>query len=644
MITVKEANGTYVAVCDFSDKDIVKAAGFRWDPGMRQWWTTNKANADKLAGNGVEDLKARIAEANETKRMEIEASRQADADVVIPAPAGLEYLPYQKAGIAYASRRDRVLIADEMGLGKTIQAIGVINADESIRRVLVICPASLRLNWKRELEKWLVDEFTIAVAEGKNCPASADILIINYDICDRHAAVLRSGNWDLVIVDEAHYLKSPDAKRTVAILGREANRKKEQEAVEPIPCRRLVLLTGTPIPNRPVEAWPLVRALGVEKSFFAYAQRYCAAIQRRFGWDFSGSSNLGELQDKLRAKAMVRRMKADVLKELPAKRRAVIELPAMGAKAEVKAEAEAWESAEAKMEALRTAVELAKASDDPDVYRDAVARLKEAATAAFTELSHLRKETALAKVPFVVEHLANCLEQGEKVVCFAHHKDVIAKIIERFDSKIVVSITGDTPMVARQAAVDRFQKDASCQLFIGNIQAAGVGLTLTASAHVVFAELDWVPGNVTQCEDRCHRIGQTDSVLVEHLVLEGSVDARMARTLIEKQAIISAALDDEAAEVVPATPVRDASATESASRRAIIAAAKVITPEEVAQIHADLITLAMRCDGARKLDGAGFNAIDSAVGKSLAACIALTPRQAALGAKIVGRYRKQLGK
>lgn len=525
-------------------------------------------------------------------------------------------------------------------MGKTIQAVGIINCDPTIKRILVVCPASLRLNWRRELRKWLVISRQIRIVDdGKTWPSdTADIVIINYDLASKHAAALRATEWDLVIIDEAHYLKSPDAKRTVAILGRKQSKK--HEAVAPIPARRKVFLTGTPIPNRPVEGWWAAEQLGVMTNFFAFAKRYCAAVQNRWGWDFTGASNLAELQEKLRANGMIRRLKADVLKELPAKRRCVIELPANGAAKVVKAEADAWADHEATIDALRVAVELAKASEDPNDYREAVLRLNKATQVAFTDMSKRRHDTAVAKVPYVIEHLRGIIEQGRKVVCFAHHKDVVDAIMAEFTD--AVKVTGDVSMADRQAAVDRFQNDPTCLLFVGNIQAAGVGLTLTASSHVVFAELDWVPGNVTQAEDRCHRIGQADSVLIEHLVLEGSMDARMATTLIAKQSVLTAALD-ELPEQPVAAPVRERGCTEEVSRKQIVKEAAELSPEAIAEIHGKLQRLAGVCDGARELDGAGFNRFDSAIGKSLAMAYTLTQKQAALGARLVAKYRRQLG-
>lgn len=200
-------------------KDLVKAAGFRFDPNAKVWWTTSEQVAAKVARpDAVDAINAERAEAARKAQAAIEASRATSADVAIPAPAGLDYLPYQKAGIAYCMERDAALIGDDMGLGKTMQGIGTINADPEARAVLIICPASLKLNWAKELRKWLVRPMTIGVAEGKTIPTT-DVVIINFDIVAKHRAAIDAREWDILIVDEAHYLKNPKAQRTKAVLG-----------------------------------------------------------------------------------------------------------------------------------------------------------------------------------------------------------------------------------------------------------------------------------------------------------------------------------------------------------------------------------------------------------------------------------------
>lgn len=640
-ISVEKQGSRWIARCAYSDKDVVKAAGFRWDPDRKNWWTGSAEIAAKVSTpEAAAKMMAAVEEKKAVAAEMVAESRIAGSDADIPCPEGLAYLPYQRAGIATALKRNAVLFGDEMGLGKTIQAIGIINADPTMNKVLIVCPASLKLNWQRELRKWLVRPMTIAIATPQSChPEAVNITILNYDILTKVRAKVESVEWDMLISDEAHYLKNPEAKRTIALIGKE---KKGQVEVEPIRARRPVFLTGTPIPNRPIEGFPLFHYLDPTefRSFWGYAKRYCDAQNNGYGWDLSGSSNLGELQEKLRSTIMIRRLKSEVLTELPAKRRSVIEIEANGATAAVKAESAAWERNEEAMIAMRAACELAKASADPKDYQDAVARLSDAATAAFAEISKLRHATAVAKIPYVIEHLRDAMEQG-KVVVFAHHKDVLTGIAAEFGNSAVL-VYGETPMAARQAAVDRFQADPTCRLFIGGILAAGVGLTLTAASHVVFAELDWVPGNVTQAEDRCHRIGQKDMVIVEHLVLEGSLDARMAAILVEKQEVIAAALDN-VERAAPILPAKEQAATASMTVDKLAAIAGKLTRSQIDLIHGGLRILAsMDDDYARQKNGCGFSKIDSQIGHNLAAMILLSARQGALGSKLVTRYRRQL--
>lgn len=643
-------NQQFIAISKYEEKDIPKSAGFRWNPTQKCWYTTEAKSAQKLEQYADNAARAAIAEQTAKTEQTIAASKATDAEIDIPAPSGLAYLPFQRAGIAFSSSRPATLIADEMGLGKTIQAIGAINADESIKKVLVICPASLRLNWQREISKWLTRPLTISIANSSI--EDMNIVIINYDILKKHSEYIHAQNWDLLIVDECHYLKNSKTQRTREVVGGKEKDKKTGAIITypAISAKKKLFTTGTPIVNRPVELWPVVNFLypnGLGSNWVYFVKRYCDGQQTRYGWEVKGASNLDELQDKLRASIMVRRLKKDVLTELPAKRRQIIELPANGCNSAVKAEIEAFERHEQTMHQLKIAVELAKANEDPQLYADAISKLRDAGRVAFTEMSKLRHATALAKVPYIVEHLKDACD-GAKVVVFAHHKDVIDAIATEFGSACV-TLTGDTSMIDRQKTVDRFQSDPVCSLFIGSITAAGVGLTLTASSHVVFAELDWVPGNISQCEDRVHRIGQVNSVLIQHIVLDGSIDAKMAKTLIEKQEIIEKALDrehekaktEEAIAIVERKEEQEA-ATKRLTREKIEAEAKELTQVQIEAIHKALQILAGNCDFAHSKDSAGFNRIDTGIGHDLADQCQLTAKQAVLGRKIVLKYRRQL--
>ena len=578
-------------------------------------------------------------------------SRATDAEIAVPCPAGLAYLGYQKAGIKFGLDRPAVLIGDEMGLGKTIQAIGILNALPEKARVLIICPASLKLNWQRELKRWLVTDRSVLVADSKTGAeliGALSITIMNYDILHKFWRTLRAREWDVLIADEAHYLKTPDSRRTQMVFGRKAKKattKREAlEAVPPVHAKKRILLTGTPISNRPVELFPLIEYLDPVRwtNFFKYANRYCDAHNNGFGWDFTGSSNLEELQDILRTSIMVRRLKKDVLTELPAKRRQVIEFPAEGKLAQFVAdESEAYGDHEEELSELHAQVELAKASDNPDDYTKAVENLRKGVAAVFAGMSTSRRLLAEAKIDLCIEHIREAVEEAQKVVVFAHHKSVAAAIAAAFGNA-AVTLVGDTPMVERQAAVDRFQRDPSCKVFVGSIGAAGVGITLTAASHVIFCELSWVPGEVSQGEDRCHRIGQRESVLVQHLVVEGSLDATMAKRIVAKQEVIDQALDTLRAPMLemPVASTARGSATVGSSKEKIAKEAELMTPDERAAAHEALKFLAGRCNGARDWDGAGFSKIDTCLGKDLAARTWLSPKQAALARKIAWRYRK----
>jgi SWI/SNF-related matrix-associated actin-dependent regulator 1 of chromatin subfamily A len=642
------------------DRFRPKAAKLRYDP-PNIWWTEDVDRAAQLRDEADPATEERIeAElAKRHARFELSSAPQAVTTIDLPKPDGEEYLPFQAVGITYALPRKRVLIADEMGLGKTVETLGVINALHKTGQrmyVLVICPASLRINWSREAAKWLVSKPTIEIVQGsardRVCEGDGDIFltIINYDVLKRHHSLLHCRTWDVMVADEAHYLKNPKAARTVAVFGKRGKENGEWTWKEkPIEAERKLFLTGTPILNRPVEVWTIAHecARDLFPSWWEFVHEYCAAVRGRYGLDVSGASNMDKFQRLARETFMLRRLKRDVLKELPAKRRHVMELPTNGAGDAVEKEQAAWNRFQEKIQELRAVAELAKAAENDAEYEAAVLRLQEDCQLAFTEIAKERHRVALSKVPAVVQVVTDLLESGEKLVLFAHHRDVIEALGKALAKYGVVTVTGATSMKKRQENVDRFQTDEGTRLFIGNMKAAGVGITLTAASTVVFAELDWTPANVTQAEDRCHRIGQLESVLVYHMVFDGSIDARIARALVAKQRVIDAALDDavqweEPELVAHPTKKADEPATGKVRRAQIKREAPKLTKEQIEAVHLGLRMLAGMCDGARNLDGAGFNKMDTRIGKELAAQATISARQAALGQRFITKYRRQL--
>jgi len=524
----------FEAICSFQEKDTVKAAGFRWDMEIKRWHTATPDIAAQF--ESVADEHAQTAMDAVSAKIKASSAAHTSDSIEIPAPDGKQYFPYQQAGINFALQHSGVLIGDEMGLGKTVQAIGVINAEKP-KTVLIVCPATLKINWRKELERWLTDPYRIHVLQSTDqFPTLPEIVIMNYDILAKFQDHIRRFAWDLVVADEAHYMKNPTAKRTVAMLGK--------GKLKPLQAKRRILMTGTPITNRPIEIFPLVSYLwpGVFSNLFHFAKRYCDAYQNGYGWDFTGASNLGELQNTLRANGMIRRLKADVLKELPPKTRQVVALPSDSVRAIIRKEGQLFQKQEKDIKRLQMAVRAAKAQKDESGYRQAVQGLRQAYTVAFTEMAAVRKELAIAKIPFVIEYVEDIVEEGEKVVVMAHHREVVDKLQNHFGLK-AVKLYGGMSEVEKSNNVERFQLDPSCMVFIGSISAAGVGITLTAAQKMLFAELDWTPANMLQAEDRIHRIGQTGNALIQQLVFDGSLDAKMAETLVKKMAIIEKALD-----------------------------------------------------------------------------------------------------
>lgn len=661
----------------YANKEEIKAAGGSWDNPLKVWWAPAGSRLERLRPllpTISPEAMARFRDEESLRQRSIESSRATDAAGEFPVPAnGLQYRPFQKGGIAYAATHRDTLFADEMGLGKTVQAIGVINLDPLARRILIICPATLKLNWKKEFVKWDVKNlsYEVITPKTKKFPA-VDVVIINYEWMTKWQVDLRAFKWDVMVIDEAHYIKNPKTSRAQEIFGRKKGRTKTKmneetgaeeiikvlAPLEPLSAKRRLFLTGTPIVNRPKELWPLIQVLdpdGLGSNFIRYAKRYCGAFKTRFGWDFSGASNLDELQEIMRSKFMVRRLKKDVLKELPAKVRQVLVLEGSD-----------------RIKGL-----LEKENKAYDDYKQCL-KDGEFESIAFADMSKVRKEVAIAKIPFILDHVREALEELEKLVLFVYHHEVVDALKAALGNSCV-TIDGRTKNEDRQAAVDRFQSDPTCKVFVGTIRAAGVGITLTAASNVIFGELDWVPGNITQSEDRCHRIGQTDTVFVRHIVLEDSLDERMAQIIVEKQEVIDKALDTVPSttdapkfhlvdvipplspEHIPGTIDRKYVTLEDL--KAMYSEAQVppfnypveekfntvryvklrsFTDEQEQAVLQGLRQLASMWDGAQASDGHGFNKRDTHFGKILAGKTSLTEKMFQVGQKMLKLYHRQL--
>lgn len=462
-----------------------------------------------------------------------------------------QLFPYQEEGVKRLVEGRRILLADEPGLGKTVQCIAAINElNLPHPKILIVCPKSVLGVWEDELQTWLTDtsSLTIRVVTTQDFqlpPPDGSITLINYDICHKLQDSLQSVHFDVMICDEAHYLKSRTAKRTQAVLG---NGKKNKG----IQADYLWLLTGTPILNRPVELFPLLQAMDPDAigSFAAYTERYCEpkAIPRGrlVVMDYSGASNLVELSKKLEPR-MVRRYKSDVLTQLPPKFRSCVCLTG----------AEDAKNQERKMLMAFMEKDALNGNDGnlEDFGAEATSLLNYLGTKTNLDLDDpdnrnrimgtlatIRKETALSKLAPAVEILENII-LSQKVVVFCHHRELISRLVETFGRQ-AVCIVGGMDRESRSDAVRRFQQDDDVRMFVGSIHAAGVGLTLTAASRVVFLELDWSPAVMSQAEDRCHRVGQTDSVQVQYFVFKDTIDEWVARSLLSKQSNIDQILPE----------------------------------------------------------------------------------------------------
>ena len=467
----------------------------------------------------------------------VKESASTESAIHIPSPVGCIYLPYQKAGIQLASSREcGTLIADEMGLGKTIQALGVINNLSDVHSVLVICPAAVKIHWVREAEKWLVEPRSLIVIGPKtkwDVPQEGPVfVVINYDQLKKYYKELRSRVWDLTVLDEAHYIKNLSAQRTSHVIGsnplsvnqRVGANAKIPARLTPIRSRRKLALTGTPVTTNVQNLWPIISWLNPEywgqsrdfASYQKFMKRYTEPNMARLktgreiiiGYD---SKNLTELQQKLRSSVMVRRRKDDVLKDLPPKLRRTIVLE------------------------LATKDEREALSEESKLVQSMVgARLKDI-DVDFQQFSSVRRQTAVAKAPRVAEYIVEALEESSPIVYYEHHRDAINIVADILKSKKISCgvYTGSTPQNKRQEIVDGFQ-DGKIDVFLGSMEAAGIGITLTRSSRVIFGELSWSAATMAQAEDRVHRIGQAHNVLIEHIVLDGSLDAKISRRIQTK--------------------------------------------------------------------------------------------------------------
>lgn len=462
----------------------------------------------------------------------IEASRSTDAEINIPTLTGT-LLPYQRAGVSYASKSKRAFIADEMGLGKTIQAIATIEYVWDSYPAVVVCPPSLVLNWVSEYNKWVPRLRVVPVTNRKLFPdkGTYDVVVVGYS---------NVAHWEKRLVghrayifDESHYCKTPTAQRTKAAIKIAKSAHKDG----------LVLcLTGTPVTNRPNEYASQLDILGRLKDFgglWGFYRRYCAAYQDNFGqWNISGHSHLDELNERLRGNCYIRRTKDQVLSELPpvVHSRIVVEGTPASMKEYKKAESDIL------LYIAERARQLAIEQGKPSYGAAVAAMIRAEANEHLVRLSVLRRLAARAKMEAVDEWISARVENGKKVVVAAHHRDVVDEIARKYGN---LRIQGGMSVEDVEENKRRFQNEPveSAPVIVLSIQAAKTGHTLTAAEECLFVELPWTPADVDQTYSRLHRIGQQGSVTATYMLASGTIDEEIYEVIEKKRSVVDAAVD-----------------------------------------------------------------------------------------------------
>lgn len=511
----------YSGICVVCDERVPASAGVTAKHGGRWlvWCADHDPNAPKVASFTLD---------TEVTSVEVEGT---ESD---------RLMPHQAQVVASVQSGTRSLyLADEPGLGKTAQAAISLVAAGS-RRAVIVVPAVVKTNWEREIEMWTPGRETIVV-EGRKAvsvPLSTRVLIINYDILSAHLDRILAWNPDALIVDEAHYVKERRSARSKAVAA----------IAESVDDGLRMYLSGTPIPNRPIELAEPLTHLGLLDSlggFWTFAKRYAQAHHDGYGWKMTGASNLDELHEKLVSVGMVRRRKSEVT-DLP--ERTVIDLPVTlsgdGAR-DVKA-------AQVSLTKRLVAAVKAQAKEDEvklkditfDLVRKVVAR-ELSGSLGFEEIAALRKLIGIGKIDLIVAQTETLLQSGA-VVVFAHHRAVVDGIQEALSAAghRVGVIVGGQAATVRQEVIDRFQ-GGDLDVVVASIEASGVGITLHRASQVVIGELPWTAAAQDQAIDRVHRIGQDEPVTAWRVIASSTLDKKLSDAVASKAGIAAAVIDGE---------------------------------------------------------------------------------------------------
>jgi SWI/SNF-related matrix-associated actin-dependent regulator 1 of chromatin subfamily A len=437
----------------------------------------------------------------------------------------IDYSPYdnrppmehQKVAIEKLLANNKFILADDMGLGKTTAAV-IASMESGAKKVLIVCPASLKINWDREIKNYT--DRKVLIVEGRKWGSTFDYYIINYDILKNYHTTEKSEDsddfkllvnekFDLAIVDEAHYVSNTTANRTRLL----------NDVLDTIP--KVWLLTGTPMTSRPINYFNLLKIVDspLTLNWQSYVRRYCKGYQFNVGnrkvWNTSGASNLDELRERTKA-YVLRRMKTDIL-DLPEKiiTPVFVELTSKMYDEELE--------------------EFTRISNDK--------KDNETISVTLNRLMKIRQLIAYEKIQYTCELIDKCLDQGKKVIVFTNFTISLEMIHEKYKKNSVI-LNGSMSKEKKQESVDKFQNEDKIKIFISNIVAGGVGITLTAGEVVIMNDLSFVPAHHSQAEDRAYRYGQKNSVLVYYPVFENTVEKIIYNILQKKKNVIDQVMGD----------------------------------------------------------------------------------------------------
>lgn len=461
--------------------------------------------------------------------VDFEKYTKLDTFVLKDGTVGRTPYKHQKDGVQFLLSRDGCILADDMGLGKTYQSI-IAALESGAERVLIVCPSAVKINWEREINYFQCTDTSII--DGKRWEP-AKFTIINYDILKNFHAIagvthkdlkaediywgeqhLVNQNFDLVIIDEAHYLKDPNSIRGSIM----------KDLCVKFNIPKVWLLTGTPVANRPEDFYNLLALIKapIAKDWMFYVKRYCEARsfyktqkngKKRKIWLTNGASNLDELAKRTRNNYL-RRLKTEI-DDMPEK--TLVPVIHKMTKQQEKEYEEIWDEYLLERKRLKK-----KGNVDKELV----------------ELILLRQYIAKITISKTIEMAENALEQDQKVIIFTNFTDELMTLKKHFGDQAVIHY-GEMNDNDKQLSVDQFQQNPNKRVFIGNIKSAGVGITLTESNIVIFNSFDWVPGNNEQAEDRSYRIGQLNNVTVYYQLFEDTIATKMWDVLQYKKEIIN---------------------------------------------------------------------------------------------------------